>query len=68
MMKLATTTGVFDDYCNLYTERIKNVCDAGFKYIDLSLYSINKNDPLFHACWDTGHANVEVHSMSKLRQ
>lgn len=47
-MKLATTTGDFDQYCTSYTEKIKNICDAGFKYIDLSLYAIKENDPLFY--------------------
>lgn len=56
-MKLATTTGDFELYCNSYLQRIKNVCDAGFKYVDLSLYSINENDSLL--CNDNWKEEVE---------
>lgn len=45
-MKLATTSGDFDRFCEGYLERIKNVHKAGFKYIDLSLYTIRENDEL----------------------
>lgn len=45
-MKLATTTCDFDDYCSTYEECLQNVCEAGFRYIDLSLYRIKKDDPL----------------------
>ena len=45
-MKLATTTGDFDDFLNTYQERIDCVCEAGFKYIDLSMYTVNQNDEL----------------------
>lgn len=47
-MKLATTTGDFDGFAESYIERIKHVHEAGFKYIDLSLYTILKNDCLFY--------------------
>ncbi len=45
-MKIATTTGDFDRFLNTYQERIDAVIEAGFKYIDLSLYTIYKNDEL----------------------
>lgn len=45
-MKLATSTGDFDRFCDTYLERIKHVYSAGFKYIDLSLYTVMENDPL----------------------
>lgn len=45
-MKLATSTGDFDRFCSNYLDRIKYVCDAGFKYIDLSLYTVSENDAL----------------------
>jgi sugar phosphate isomerase/epimerase len=45
-MKLATTTGDFDRYCSSYLERIRNVYEAGFKCIDLSLYTVKSNDEL----------------------
>ena len=45
-MKLATSTGDFDRFCRSYIQRIKNIQDAGFKYIDLSLYTIAEEDEL----------------------
>ena len=45
-MKLATTTGDFDRFAKTYQEKIDLVIEAGFKYIDLSLYSIFENDEL----------------------
>ena len=45
-MKLATTTCDFDRFMKTYQERINAVIEAGFKYIDLSLYTINKDDEL----------------------
>ncbi len=45
-MKLATTTGDFFQYCNTYEDAIRNVADAGFRYIDLSLYSPKEEDSL----------------------
>lgn len=47
-MKLATTTGDFDRFCDSYIERIRNVHEAGFKYVDLSMYTINEDDLLFY--------------------
>ena len=43
-MKLATTTGDFRD-CDYY-KQIQFLHDAGFRYIDLSMYSPMKDDPL----------------------
>lgn len=45
-MKLATTTGDFNRYVKSYQERIDCVCEAGFKYIDLSMYEVAENDEL----------------------
>ena len=45
-MRLATTTGDFDRFCDTYLERIQNVYEAGFRYIDLSLYTPRENDEL----------------------
>lgn len=45
-MKLATTTGDFERFAKTYQEKIDLVIEAGFKYIDLSLYSIFENDEL----------------------
>ncbi len=45
-MKLATTLGDFRTYCDTYEERVKHVCEAGFRYLDLDLYAAEKNDAL----------------------
>ncbi len=45
-MKLATTTGDFGRYFDNHFDRVKCVCEAGFKYIDLSMYSIKAEDEL----------------------
>lgn len=46
-MKLATTTADFDRFFKTYQERIDCICTAGFKYIDVSMYTIEKDDELF---------------------
>ena len=45
-MKLATTTGDFNRFLQTYSERIDCVCEAGFRYIDLSMYEIAADDDL----------------------
>ena len=45
-MKLATTLGDFRGYCDTYEERVKHVCEAGFLYLDLDLYTADKDDAL----------------------
>ena len=45
-MKLATTTSGFDRFFKTYQERIDSVCEAGFRYINLSMYKSTKNDEL----------------------
>lgn len=45
-MKLATTTGDFDLYTTDYLERLQLVRQAGFRYIDLSVYDLTADDPL----------------------
>lgn len=49
VMKLATTTGDFDLYSDDYLEKVQLVQEAGFRYIDLSLYTVRENDPLIIA-------------------
>lgn len=49
-MKLATTTGDFSRFFIDHKERVKHVADAGFRYIDLSMYTIFDQDPLFCGC------------------
>ena len=45
-MKLATTSGDFTRFVKSYQEKIDCVLEAGFKYIDLSMYQIKENDEL----------------------
>jgi len=46
-MKLATTTGDFSLFCPTYEEKIKHIYEAGFKHIDLGMYTITETNPLF---------------------
>lgn len=64
-MKLATSTGDFDLYCDTYLERIKQVHNAGFKYIDLSLYTVSENDELI-ICdnWQKTVAEIKEYAKS----
>ena len=45
-MKLATTTADFDQFLKTYQEKIDSVLEAGFRYIDLNMYKVEKNDEL----------------------
>jgi len=45
-MKLATTTSDFRMYYDSYEECLQQVCEAGFRYIDLSLYKPTPDDAL----------------------
>ncbi|MBQ9802509.1 MAG: sugar phosphate isomerase/epimerase [Clostridia bacterium] len=42
-MKIATTTADFNFYVNTYEDRIKELHRAGFRYIDLNMYSFTPN-------------------------
>jgi len=51
-MKLATTTGDFSRFCKTYSEALECISVSGFKYIDLSMYSMSRNsDLLSSADW-----------------
>ena len=41
LMKIATTTGDFGFYCGTDEERIRELHRAGFRYIDLNMYSFS---------------------------
>ena len=45
-MKLATTTCDFDGYADGYLAKLRHVAEAGFRYIDLSLYTVEPDDAL----------------------
>ena len=50
-MKIATTTGDFARYCPTDAERIRELHRAGFRYIDLSLYSLPESHPYMQEGW-----------------
>ena len=50
-MKIATTTGDFGFYCNTDEERIRELHKAGFRYIDLSMYSLTPNCVYMQENW-----------------
>lgn len=51
IMKIATTTGDFGYFCANDEERIKELHRAGFRYIDLSMYSFKPNSPYMGENW-----------------
>ena len=50
-MKIATTTGDFGFYCKTDEERIRELHRAGFRYIDLSMYSFKPDSPYMGENW-----------------
>ncbi len=60
-MRLATTTGDFRLYCNCYADCIRHVCDAGFRYIDLDMYTVDQDDALLiRADWRETAAQLKA--------
>lgn len=52
-MKLASTTCDFDRYVKSYSEKVRLLSKAGFRYIDLSLYTVAPDDELLlDADWE----------------
>ena len=50
-MKIATTTSDFSRYCSNDADRIRELHRAGFRYIDLSMYSLSPSSPLMQDNW-----------------
>ena len=50
-MKIATTTGDFGFWCPTNEERIRELYRAGFRYIDLSMYSFTPESPYMQENW-----------------
>ena len=50
-MKIATTTGDFGFYCKTDEERIRELNRAGFKYIDLDMYSFTPDCEYMQENW-----------------
>lgn len=65
-MKLATTTGDFGRYNLSYIGCIDLVAEAGFRYLDLSLYTVNTDNPLFYGeTWENEVLKIRDHVRSK---
>jgi len=50
-MKIATTTSDFDFFCNTDEERIRELHRAGFRYIDLNMYSFSPQCEYMQEGW-----------------
>ena len=50
-MKIASTTGDFGAWCKTDEERIRQLYKAGFRYIDLSMYSFTPESPYMQENW-----------------
>ena len=50
-MKIATTTGDFTRFCKTDAQRIQELHRAGFRYIDLSMYSLTPDSPYMQDTW-----------------
>jgi len=58
-MKIATTTGDFGVYCNTDEERIRELYRAGFRYIDLSMYSFTPDCAYMQENWREAVAKIK---------
>lgn len=52
-MKIATTTEDFGRFCANDCQRIKELYNAGFRYIDLSMYSFTPDSPYMQENWQS---------------
>ncbi len=59
-MKLATTTEDFGYYCHSDEERIRELHRAGFRYIDLSLYSLTPDCAYMQDGWKDTVKRLQV--------
>lgn len=50
-MKIATSTGDFDLFCQNDEEKLRELHRAGFRYIDLSMYCLTEASPLMGEGW-----------------
>ena len=50
-MRIATTTGDFTKYAENDSQRIRELYDAGFRYIDLDMYSFTPDSPYMQDSW-----------------
>ena len=59
-MKIATTTGDFDFCCQTDEEKIRELHRAGFRYIDLSLYSLTEDCAYMGAHWQDAVQRIKA--------
>lgn len=64
-MKIATTTGDFKAYADSQEDRIDLLHEAGFRYIDLSLYDKADMEPFFEDNWKTVAADLKKYASDK---
>ncbi len=50
-MKISTTTSDYSRYSDINAERVRYLHAAGFRYIDLSMYSMGAGSPLMQDNW-----------------
>lgn len=50
-MKIATTTGDFARYCKTDAERVRELHRAGFRYIDLNMYTLKRSSAYLSDGW-----------------
>ena len=58
-MKIATTTGDFNFYCKTDAERIRELHRAGFRYIDLNMYSFKPDSPYMQDDWQNAVREIK---------
>ena len=62
-MKLATTTSEFSRLCGTYNERLTHLHEAGFRYVDLSMYRIGESAELLTASnWQNNLKSLQDHA------
>lgn len=62
-MRLATTTEDFQRWCSTNIERLDCVFEAGFRYVDLNLYTENGNPEIFLADnWRNNVVKIKEHA------
>ena len=57
-MKIATTTGDFGFYCTTDEERIRELYRAGFRYIDLNMYTFTPDCAYMQDGWRTADQKI----------
>ena len=58
-MKIATTTGDFGAFCENDIERIRELHRAGFRYIDLSMYSFSPDSEYMGENWENAVSRLQ---------